>query len=51
MASTPQRDDHVYRFTRLLAVIIIPFLIVASIILYLFPERTDELFVWPIKPS
>ncbi len=51
MATTPQRDDDVYRFTRLLAVIIIPFLIVAWIILYFRPDRTDELFVWPIKPS
>ena len=50
MASTPQRDDHVYRFTRLLAVIIIPFLIVAWAILYLLPDRTGELFAWPIKP-
>jgi hypothetical protein len=44
------RDDHVYRFTRLLAVIIIPFLIVAWFILYLLPERSGELFAWPIKP-
>jgi hypothetical protein len=51
MASTPQQDDHVYRFTRLLAVIIIPFLIVAWAILYLLPDRTGELFAWPIKPS
>jgi len=50
MASTPQRDDHVYRFTRLLAVIIIPFLIVAWAILYLLPDHTGELFAWPIKP-
>ncbi|HTP10373.1 MAG TPA: hypothetical protein VMP08_19100 [Anaerolineae bacterium] len=45
------RDDHIYRFTRLLAVIIIPFLIVAWVILYLLPERSGELFAWPIKPS
>jgi hypothetical protein len=51
MATTPQRDDHVYRFTRVLAVIIIPFLIVAWGILYLLPDRTGELFAWPIKPS
>jgi hypothetical protein len=50
MATTPQRDDHVYGFTRLLAVIIIPFLIVAWAILYLLPDRTGELFAWPIKP-
>jgi hypothetical protein len=51
MATTPQRDDHVYGFTRLLAIFIIPFLIVAWAILYLLPERSGELFAWPIKPS
>jgi hypothetical protein len=51
MGTTPQRDDHVYRFTRILAVIIIPFLIVAWGILYLLPDRTGELFAWPVKPS
>jgi hypothetical protein len=45
-----QRDDHIYRFTRLLAIFIIPFLIVAAIILTLLFERTGELFAWPIKP-
>ena len=44
------RDDHIYRFTWLLAVIIIPFLIVAWIILYLLPTRSGELFAWPVKP-
>jgi hypothetical protein len=43
------RDDHVYLFTRLLAIFIIPFLIVAAIILTLLFERTGELFAWPIK--
>jgi hypothetical protein len=44
------RNDHIYRFTRLLSIIIIPFLIAAWIILYLRPERSGELFAWPIKP-
>ncbi len=44
------RDDRIYRFTRLLSVIIIPFLIVAWVILYLLPERSGELFAWPVKP-
>ena len=48
--SSTQRDDRVYRFTRFLAVFIIPFLIVAWAILYLLPERSGELFAWPIKP-
>ena len=43
-------DDRIYRFTRLLSVIIIPFLIVAWAILFLLPQRSGELFAWPIKP-
>ena len=50
MVDHSPRSDRVLPFTRGLAIIIIPFLIVASIILYLFPERTGELFAWPIKP-
>jgi hypothetical protein len=37
--------------TRLLAIVVVPFLIAASIILYLLPDRTGDLFAWPIKPS
>jgi len=51
MTSTTLRDDRVSRATRLLAIIIVPFLIVASVILYLLPDRTGELFAWAIKPS
>ena len=50
VSSTSLRDDRVYRFTHVLAVFIIPFLIVAWAILYLLPERSGELFAWPIKP-
>ena len=46
MATIPRQDDHVYRFTRLLAVIIIPFLIFAWIILYLLSDRTAALRSW-----
>ena len=45
------RDDRVLRVTRLLAIVVIPFLIVASIVLYFMPDRTGELFAWAIKPS
>jgi hypothetical protein len=34
-----------------LAIVIVPFLVVASFILYLIPDRTGELFAWPITPS
>ncbi len=37
--------------TRVLALIIIPFLVLASGILYLFPADTRRLFAWEIKPT
>lgn len=42
--------DRVYLFTRLVAVLVSPFLAAASILLYIFPTRTDELFAWTISP-
>ncbi len=50
MTSTSMRDDHINRVTRALALVIIPFLVAAAGILYLVPERSGELFAWPIKP-
>jgi hypothetical protein len=44
-----RRDDRVLPETRLLSVIIIPFLVVAFGILYLFPDHTQELFAWTIQ--
>lgn len=37
--------------TRWLSAVIVPVLVAAFVILYLFPERTGELFAWPIKPT
>ena len=36
--------------TRVLAVVIVPFLVVAWGILYLRPEDTERLFAWPVGP-
>ena len=44
------RDDRVLPETRWLAACIVPFLLVASAMLYLFPDRTDTLFAWTIRP-
>lgn len=44
------RDDAVLRTTRVVAVAILPFLIVAAFLLYVFPDRTGELFAWAIAP-
>lgn len=44
-------DDRMLPETRWLAVLIIPFLVVAFIILYFWPHDTDKLFAWTIKPA
>jgi hypothetical protein len=45
------QDDRILPEVRWLAVLIIPFLVVASILLYLWPNDTDKLFAWTIKPT
>jgi hypothetical protein len=45
-----QRDDRVLPYTRVLAAVLLPFLAVASVLLYLLPTRTDSLFAWTIAP-
>jgi len=42
------RDDRVLRFTRGLSVFIVPFLVVAWVILYLFPGHTAQVWSWVI---
>jgi len=44
------QDDRVLLETRLLAGLIVPFLLAAFVILYFFPDRTKELFAWGISP-
>jgi hypothetical protein len=44
------RDDQVLPQTRLLGAVIVPFLLVAFALLYLFPDDTAHWFAWPIKP-
>jgi hypothetical protein len=44
------RDDRIFRETRGLSAIIIPFLIAAFYILYLRPTETKDLFAWEINP-
>lgn len=43
-------EDRVFRTTRWVAIAIIPFLVVAAFLLFVFPSRTGELFAWPIEP-
>jgi hypothetical protein len=42
--------DGILPTTRWLALFIIPFLVVAAVILWLWPEQTGKLFAWPIQP-
>ena len=44
------RDDRVLPATRAVAALIVPFLLGAAAILYLWPDNTAELFAWTIAP-
>ncbi len=48
--STRVRNDRILPETRWISAIIVPFLVAAFIILYLFPDHTKELFAWGIQP-
>ena len=45
------RDDRVLPFTRGLSLFIVPFLVVAWVILYLFPGRTAQIWAWAIPST
>lgn len=44
-------SNQIIPVTRLLAAIIVPILVAAFIMLFLFPNHTELLFAWPIKPT
>ena len=45
------RDDRVLPFTRGLSLFITPFLLVAFVILYVFPSHTERVWAWPIPAT
>lgn len=45
-----QQSNLIYPVTRWVAGLVIPFLVVAFIILYFLPSHTAKLFAWEIKP-
>ena len=45
------RDDRVLAYTRVLSLVIVPFLLVAFVLLYVFPGDTKTLFAWTITPT
>lgn len=49
--SEPERNDRVLPITKLVGAIIAPILLVAFVILYGFPGRTEQLFAWTIAPE
>jgi hypothetical protein len=51
MRTVALRDDRVLAYTRVLSLAIVPFLLLAFVVLYLFPGDTKRLFAWPIKPT
>lgn len=50
-AGTATRDDRVLPYTRRLSLFITPFLIVAFVVLYLFPRHTARLWAWTIPTT
>jgi hypothetical protein len=50
-AASATRDDRVLSYTRVLSLVILPFLVVAFVLLYFFPGNTKQLFAWTIKPT
>lgn len=46
--ATPARDDAILPATRLVAAVVLPFLLAAFLILYIWPQHTGRLFAWEI---
>lgn len=44
------RDDRIPPVTRIVLVIVVPFLVLALVIWFPLPERTGERLAWAIKP-
>lgn len=44
------QEDQIRPFTRIVAAIVVPFLILAFLILYFSPQLSGERFAWPIQP-
>lgn len=45
-----QTDDRIYPITRIISVIVVPFLWLAFLILFFYPDSSGERFAWAIKP-
>lgn len=47
---TSYRDDRILLQTRLVLILVVPFLLLAFLILYIYPDLSGERFAWEIKP-
>jgi len=44
-------NDRILPYVRVLSAVIVPFLVLAFVVLYVFPGETGRLFAWPIKAT
>jgi len=51
MAAHDLQDDRIFLSTRIVAALVVPILLLAFVILYLFPGTSGERFAWEIKPD
>jgi hypothetical protein len=45
------RGGKILVYTRVLSAVIVPFLVLAFVVLYVFPDKTARWFAWPIKAT
>jgi len=48
--TTSKHDDRILPITRIVSAIIVPFLVLAFLILYFFPDESGQRFAWAIHP-
>ena len=49
--NNPYPDDRILPATHWIALVIVPFLLTAFVLLYFWPDNTADLFAWTIKPE
>jgi hypothetical protein len=47
---TTSKNDRIFPITKIVAALVIPFLVLAFLILYLFPQESGQRFAWEINP-
>ncbi|MBE2200138.1 MAG: hypothetical protein IAE79_16095 [Anaerolinea sp.] len=44
-------DDRIFPITRIIAAVVVPFLLLAFLILFFFPGDSGQRFAWEIRPN